>query len=45
MRPQALPEPPFMQVVVEDDEPHERRLVRAGDVLRRVILYLRGDLP
>ena len=45
LRPHAPPEPPYMQLVAEDDEPLHNQLIALGATLRLELLYLRGDLP
>ncbi|MBK9753402.1 MAG: GNAT family N-acetyltransferase [Nannocystis sp.] len=45
LRPHALPEPLYMQLVAEADEPLHNQLIALGATLRLELLYLRGDLP
>ena len=44
LRPHTLPEPPYMQVVVEDDEPLRELLLASGAELRLDIVCMRGAL-
>jgi ribosomal protein S18 acetylase RimI-like enzyme len=45
LRPYALPDRPYMQIVAEDDDELTAALLAAGAQLRLEILHLRGALP
>ena len=45
LQPYARPEPPYMQVVIEDDAALTRALIDAGATVRLSALHLRGAIP
>ncbi|MCC6553370.1 MAG: GNAT family N-acetyltransferase [Polyangiaceae bacterium] len=45
LRPHALPEPPYTQLVVEDDAALTAALVQSGATVRFVIAHMRGEIP
>ena len=45
LRPYARPEPPYMQVVIEDDTALTHALIDAGATVQLSALHLRGGIP